>query len=30
MLSRRAFLKTLAAIAPILGGAGFCLSSPLW
>ena len=30
MLSRRAFLKTLAAIAPILGGAGLCLSSPLW
>ena len=30
MISRRAFLKTLAGIAPILGGAGLCLSSPLW
>ncbi len=30
MLSRRAFLKTLAGIAPILGGMGLCLSSPLW
>ena len=30
MLSRRAFLKTMAGIAPILGGAGLCLSSPLW
>ena len=30
MISRRDFLKTLAGIAPILGGAGLCLSSPLW
>ncbi len=30
MISRRGFLKTLAGIAPILGGAGLCLSSPLW
>ncbi len=29
-ISRRGFLKTLAGIAPILGGAGLCLSSPLW
>jgi pyruvate formate lyase activating enzyme len=30
MISRRDFLKTLAGIAPILGGSGLCLSSPLW
>ncbi len=30
MISRRGFLKTLAGIAPILGGAGLCLSSPVW
>ncbi len=30
MISRRVFLKTLAGIAPIIGGAGVCLSSPLW
>lgn len=30
MLTRRAFLRTTAGIAPILGGAGLCLSSPLW
>ncbi len=30
MISRRDFLKTMAGIAPILGGAGLCLSSPLW
>ena len=30
MISRRVFIKTLAGIAPILGGAGLCLSSPLW
>ncbi len=30
MISRRGFLKTLAGIAPILGGAGLCLASPLW
>jgi pyruvate formate lyase activating enzyme len=30
MISRRGFLKTLAGIAPILGGAGLCLSSPFW
>jgi hypothetical protein len=30
MITRRAFLRTLAGIAPILGGAGLCLSSPLW
>jgi len=30
MISRRGFLKTLAGIAPILGSAGLCLSSPLW
>jgi pyruvate formate lyase activating enzyme len=30
MNSRRNFLKMLAGIAPILGGAGLCLSSPLW
>ena len=30
MISRRAFLRTLAGIVPILGGAGLCLSSPFW
>ncbi len=30
MISRRGFLKTIAGIAPILGGAGLCLSSPFW
>ena len=30
MISRRVFIKTLAGIAPIPGGAGLCLSSPLW
>jgi pyruvate formate lyase activating enzyme len=30
MVSRRVFIKTLAGIAPILGGAAMCLSSPLW
>jgi len=30
MISRRGFLKTLAGIAPILGGTGLCLASPLW
>jgi pyruvate formate lyase activating enzyme len=30
MISRRVFIKTLAGIAPILGGVGSCLSSPLW
>jgi hypothetical protein len=30
MISRRVFIKTLAGIAPILGGAGLCLSSPIW
>lgn len=30
MISRRAFMKTLAGMAPLLGGAGIGLSSPLW
>jgi pyruvate formate lyase activating enzyme len=30
MISRRAFLKTLTGITPILGGAGLCLSSHFW
>jgi pyruvate formate lyase activating enzyme len=30
MITRRTLLKTLAGIAPLLGGAGLCLSSPLW
>ena len=30
MISRRGFIRTLAGIAPILGGAGLCLSSALW
>jgi len=30
MISRRAFLGTLAGIATILGGTGLCLSSPFW
>jgi pyruvate formate lyase activating enzyme len=30
MISRRRFIKTLAGIAPILGGAGLCLSGPFW
>ena len=30
MISRRGFIKTLAGMAPLLGGAGLCLASPLW
>jgi pyruvate formate lyase activating enzyme len=30
VISRRGFIKTLAGMAPILGGAGLCLTSPLW
>ena len=30
MISRRGFIKTLAGMAPLLGGAGFCLGSPFW
>ncbi len=30
MISRRGFIKTLAGMAPLLGGAGLGLASPLW
>ena len=30
MISRRGFIKTLAGMAPLLGGAGLCLASPFW